>query len=597
VGSGLNPRGFISPIASNALNFYKYKFEGSFFENGKEINRIKVIPRRKYEPLFSGYINIIEDEWRLQSVQLTILKEQQMQLLDTLNIEQIYVPLKNTWVIKQQLIYPAGKLFSFDFFGTFIQVYDKFDVEPSFKKNFFNNTIIKYFDSSNKKTFAYWDSIRTIPLLTEEIKDYKKKDSLEQVKKDPKYLDSLDRVRNKVTFNKLFSFGSNFGHEKNKTIFYLPPIVSALESYNTVEGYLLNYSATFSKAYKNSRKRFSITPAIRYGFSNKHFNAYLNGQYSYGKKYLNSIMFSGGKRVYQFNNAGPIDPANNSLSTLFWQHNYMKIYEAKFASLGYSKDLGDGFNIGVLAQYQRRMPLNNTVDSLRGKVLTPNYPYEITSANMTEHNAFITTLSLIWRPGAKYMELPDRKINLGSKYPTFRLSITKGIDKILGSDVDYAKWKFTVSDNLNMKLGGRFSYRLEAGGFFNANKTFIPDYNHFLGNQTAIASQYLNSFQLMPYYQYSNTEKTYGAAHAEYHLNGLLSNKIPGFRKLNCFFVVGGNALYMNSSNYYYEAFFSIENIFKVARIDFVAGFQPDKTNSTGIRFSMPLMKNGGQGN
>ncbi|MBC7721709.1 MAG: carboxypeptidase-like regulatory domain-containing protein, partial [Pedobacter sp.] len=54
LGRGLNPRGFISPIAKNALNFYKYHFEGTFYENGKEISRIKVIPKRKYEPLFSG---------------------------------------------------------------------------------------------------------------------------------------------------------------------------------------------------------------------------------------------------------------------------------------------------------------------------------------------------------------------------------------------------------------------------------------------------------------------------------------------------------------------------------------------------------------
>ncbi len=37
----LNPRGFVSPIADGALNFYKYKFLGSFYEDGKEINTLK----------------------------------------------------------------------------------------------------------------------------------------------------------------------------------------------------------------------------------------------------------------------------------------------------------------------------------------------------------------------------------------------------------------------------------------------------------------------------------------------------------------------------------------------------------------------------
>src|SRR5688572_8006336 len=37
IGSNLNPRGFVSPIAAQALQFYRYKYEGSFYEDGKEI--------------------------------------------------------------------------------------------------------------------------------------------------------------------------------------------------------------------------------------------------------------------------------------------------------------------------------------------------------------------------------------------------------------------------------------------------------------------------------------------------------------------------------------------------------------------------------
>ncbi len=48
----LSPRGYVSPIADGALNYYKYKFLGSFIEDGKEINQIRVIPKRRFEPLF-----------------------------------------------------------------------------------------------------------------------------------------------------------------------------------------------------------------------------------------------------------------------------------------------------------------------------------------------------------------------------------------------------------------------------------------------------------------------------------------------------------------------------------------------------------------
>ena len=591
IGRGLNPRGFISPIATNALNFYKYHFEGTFYENGKEISRIKVIPKRKYEPLFSGYITIIENDWRLQSVQLTVLKDQQMQLLDTLILEQLYVPLNNTWVIKQQVIAPAGKFFTFDFFGSFLQVYENFDLDHQFKKKFFDNTLLKIYDSANKKPMAYWDSIRPIPLLETEAKDYKKKDSLEQARKDPRYLDSLDKVRNKITFNKLFLTGMNFSNEKKKSnLTFQPLLYLAGVLYNPVEGRHFEYGINYSKQF-SGRRQLIIEPVFRYGFSNMHFNPYLNTTYSFGKKYLNNISFSGGQKVFQLNNANPINEFNNTLAAFYWQHNHIKIYEAAFARLSLNKGLGDGFTLNLSAQYQDRKPLENTIDSLKGKAFEPNYPTELTNKNIVAHQAFTATATITWRPGAKYAELPDRKINLGSKYPTFNLSLTQGVNGIFGSDVDFTKWYFSMTDDLNLKIGGRVSYNISAGGFINANKAFVPDYNHFIGNQTALANTYLSSFQLLPYYQFSNTEKFYTEGHVEYHLNGLLTNKIPLLRKWNWFFVVGGNGLYINQNSNYYEAFFGIENIFKVIRVDIIKGFQAKGESVTGIRVAVPFFR------
>jgi hypothetical protein len=590
---GLNPRGFVSPISDNALNFYKYKLRGTFFENGRMVNHIQVIPKRKYEPLFSGYINIIEDEWRLQSVQLTLLKEQQMQLLDTLKIDQIYVPYKKSWVIKQQVIYPSGKFLLFDFFGNFIQVYDKFNTEPTFAKKFFNNTIIEFKDSSNKKPLAYWDTIRPVPLLPEEIKDYKKKDSLEQARKDPKYLDSLDRKSNKVTFGKLFLFGQSFENRYKKTSISISPLISLLSSINTVEGYVLSFSGSYNKVYKG-RKSLSITPYIRYGTSNYHYQAQLSGRYTFGKKYRNEFYASGGQNVFQFNNNNPIAPNINTISTVYYTRNYMKLYQAAFAKIGYEKALGDGVIFNIEGEYQDRSPLENTYLKVWRQVdnrqYTPNYPVDVFTSNIVKHQALSATASIKYSPGTKYIEFPDRKESVGSKYPTFSLSLTQGINSLFGSDVDYTKWHGGVNGGINMKLLGRIRYKVEVGGFLNTNKVFAPDYTHYLGNQTAFASQYMEGFQLLPYYKMSNTSNFYTEGHLEYHLNGLLSNKVPGFRELNWFFVVGGNALLIQPNQQYYEAFFSIENIFKVIRLDAVQAFSQSGKGIAGIRFSMPLV-------
>ena len=594
VGRGLNPRGFISPISSNALNYYKYKYEGSFIENDQLINRIKIIPKRSYEPLFNGYINIIEDEWRIQSVDVVLLKNQQLQFLDTLKIQQLYVPLNKKWIIKQQVIYPAGKFFNFDFFGSIAQVYNKFNLNPNFSKGSFNSTILKFTDSSNKKTVAYWDSVRPLPLSKAETTDFIKKDSLEQAKKDPKYLDSLDKKNNKLNLFKILITGQNFNNTKSNITYKIDPLLVSTFQFNTVEGWVTNLELEYLKQYSN-RKTLQITPTFRYGFSNKHFNPSVLTRYTFGKKYFNSISLNFGSNVYQFDNNNPIPHFLNTFSTLNWTNNYMKIYEARFFKITHSSGLGNGLTLKTNINFQHRLPLENTTDyywkKIENRAYTPNYPSTITNSNIPEHKAFSLTTELIWKPGGKYIEFPDRKISVGSKYPTFSLSFTQGIPTLLGSNIDYSKWQFSMSDNLNLKLFGRFKYKVNVGGFAHASNVYVPDMNHLIGNQMAFSSDYLNSFQLLTYYTFSNTAKLYTTAHTAYHLNGFLTNKIPGFKKLNWFFVVGGNSFYNHDKHQgYYEAYFSVENIFRFLRIDFIKAFSSSETiENTAIKLTTSL--------
>lgn len=175
MSNAFNPRGFISPIADNALNYYKYKYLGSFYENGLEICRIKVTPKRKQEPLFTGFITIIEGRWCIHSVQLNLLKEQQLQLVDTVSYEQIYTPINNQWVVKQQVSNIVGSFLGFKFYGSFLQVYNQYEINKNFGPKYFSNIIIKYLDSSNKKSLQFWDSARPVALLPSEAIDFIKK--------------------------------------------------------------------------------------------------------------------------------------------------------------------------------------------------------------------------------------------------------------------------------------------------------------------------------------------------------------------------------------------------------------------------------------
>jgi hypothetical protein len=541
-----------------------------------------------------------------------LTKESQLELLDTLQIKQIHFPVSNeVWRTKDQVVYFAFNILGVDAVGNFLNVFNNYDVNPGFAKKYFNNVIVKYDTAVNKKPKTYWDSVRPVPLEPDEIKDYKVKDSMFRYQRDSgftqHYRDSLRRMQGNVSVGNILWNGftrSNYDPKKWTSITWQPLLKQV--SYNTVEGVAANAEATIKRAFPDVSRELSFTPHVRYGFSNTHFNAW--GTLNWNKRNFwwnhdslndeidagfgrSNFSFSGGKRVSQFNKDEPITPLLNSIYTLFFNHNYMKIYENYFAELNYDGRTGGGVEYNINLLYEDRLPLDNTTDFAIIKYdslkFTPNYPFEIIDKQFARHQAVILTASIEYQPGQRFIQYPHYKMPLGSKYPTFTLSYQKGLRNALGSDVDFDKWNFTIADHMNFKLAGEFRYNIDIGGFLNDNLVFAQDYRHFNGNQTIFASKYLNSFQVAPYYANSTTASFYATAHAEHHFNGFLTNKIPLFKRLNWNLVAGTNAFYVNSSNNYVEAFAGLENILKIFRIDVVGSYLNGSSGQVACRIGL----------
>jgi hypothetical protein len=595
-----NSRGFVSPIADGALRFYKYKMLGSFVENGKTINTIRVTPKRNYEPLFSGIINIVDDEWAIHSFDFSLTKKSQLEIIDTLQISQLHIPLdKGIWRVKNQVIYFNLKLFGIDVIGSFLSVYSDYKINPVFDKKLFDKTIIIYDSAVNKKQRNYWDSIRPIPLMEDEQYDYKFKDSMLVVKLDSEAIynniDTLKKRQGKIKLKSLFFPGINRTHysKTNQYKWGIEPLLTNTQ-FNTVEGLSLILSGYYEKRFKKYKSKLTITPNFRYGFVNTHFNSWLDvnwRKYDAGlsdeiKNY--NIGFSVGKKVEQYNSSNPIIPLVNTISTLFDGKNEMKIYEKYFASISYNQTFENGVIIKFSSFYEDRMPLENSTSYTFYKKninrITSNSPLNKYFTNLDiKQQAFVANASISFKPGQRYIQFPKRKVPIGSDYPTFSIGYSKGINGVFGSDVDFDKWNFDIQDDKNFKLLGLLKYKLSMGGFLNNKVVFLQDLKHFNSNAVRASSNYVNGFQLMNSYINSNTAKLYYETHLEHHFNGLLTNKIPYFKKLNWNLVGGCNTYFINNNDRYEEVFVGLENIFKIFRLDFVTAFQNGKYQNASL--------------
>ena len=84
----------ISPLAPNAFSYYKFVYEGFFYEGDVAVNKIKVIPKRPSQQTYSGYIYIVDKLWNIHSIDVT-----NTAFYGELSIKQVYAPIKErSWL-------------------------------------------------------------------------------------------------------------------------------------------------------------------------------------------------------------------------------------------------------------------------------------------------------------------------------------------------------------------------------------------------------------------------------------------------------------------------------------------------------------------
>ena len=199
----------ISPLANNSTNYYRFKLEGTFFdENNNQINKIKLIPRRDKEPVFEGYIYIVDDSWAIYAIDFDIKGYRMQQpFLETLNLQQnfTYNSSNGIWAKNSQTFDFKAGAFGIKFTANFTHVYTNYVFHDSFEKKTFGKEVVYIEEEANKKDDSYWNTMSPVPLTEEETTDYHKKDSIQELKKSKPYLDSIDRKHNRFRIGSIIS--------------------------------------------------------------------------------------------------------------------------------------------------------------------------------------------------------------------------------------------------------------------------------------------------------------------------------------------------------------------------------------------------------
>ena len=583
--------GLISPIASNAFSYYKYKLVGSFYDtNSRLINKIKLIPKRKNDRVFDGFIYIVEDDWALYGTDVTATGAQiGIPVLNSLELKQGYQYSEEIagWVLTNQTIGFDVSFFGIKQNGKFSYVYSDYNFKPSFSENNFTNEVLSFEKDALKKDTIFWNKLRPVQLTKEEATDYKIKDSIKIIRKSKPYLDSIDSKGNRFGWLDPITGYSFRNSYKNSSFSYNGPLLKS--GFNTVQGFYTGAGFRYFEQINKYGKWWNAGVNAEYGFSDKR----LRPTFFFTKKWNNfsrpRLNISGGVTTSQFNGREPILKFGNTLRSLFFGINYMKIYEKTFTKIAYSEEIKNGVYFSSSLEYAKRTPLFNTTNYSFVRESQNEYnsnnpldEKDFINGAFKEHNIATLNVGANFVFGQKYATYPNSKINEGNdKYPKLSVNYTKRFgakNSALNSDL------FTANIRQDVRAGnyGNFQYQIRAGAFLKKKDIAFMDNLQANGNQLLFPIDTgLNSFNLLEYYKFYTNDK-YAEAHVEHNFKGAVLSKIPLLNKLNFHLVGGVKALFMTDKNPYTEYSVGLGNIgfgkWRFLRIDYV------KSNYAGIK-------------
>ncbi len=567
---------YVSPLNSNAFNYYKF-FEGdSTVENGDTIKEVRFVPKRDYERAFSGFLWINKSNLAVESVEMHLNKtaninfvkdisysEDYTQVYDSASDNLVYMPYKFISAVKFEsglallgLPVPESKN-SMQFIIRNTTVTDKIKLNTGEPDVVVAHLIKKEQTTNWDKPDTYWKQNRPDPLTLHEKNIYKMVDSLKENKLFQRDI-------------KLVAFAGtgywDFGSELR-----IGPYSSFLSS-NSLEGWRFRLGFW---TMPGINKKINLFGYGAYGTKDQKLKGMLGIKYVWNEaKWAKSTISYGSDYDFIIDHDDELDKDNIINSFLRKKIPYSRMY-IRQGMLKHEQYISQNFSAKAILSYKeidpvfdfKYRPINPEIDKPFDSVFAKILP--VTSA----------TFGIRYAHKERTKILNYDNILLGSFYPIITANYTYSFEygKAL---FEFNKIDMSIEQRLRLPPKSFLYYKIAAGKTFGTLPYLLLDIP--AGNEYYVASKYL--FNTMAPYEFAADH--YISLHTRFYLGGVLFDKIPllqkwGWRERFSFNAYWGgmskaNQDYNKNSNFnllnngpFMEASAGIENIFHILSVEY----------------------------
>lgn len=466
----------LSPLNGQSRIHYKYYLDSLSYINDKLCLKIIVKPRYKSTKLVEGYMWLSTDDWSVNNFEFEgaydliefKLKTQMGNTPDTkylpcyMDIDMHFRFLKN----HLQMQYSGWidyKEVNFTNIGEIIYIKKnrgKYNLSNSYTLTCDTSRLVSDIDSFSK--------MRPFPLNDEEELLYSgKKERIEKIIMKQKK-DSIESMKQP----KSLVFWGQVGDALINSYDIDLPKVGSIKCSPIINPLLLSYShrngISYKQVYKYNKlfydgRLLRIAPQVGFNFTKKELYAKADIEYVYNPRKHGALELhvGNGNRIYS---SVVLDQlAAMPDSTFSFDGLDLDYFKDIYVNVSHNIEIVNGLNLWTgLAMHWR---------------YTKSTP-ELDARVRSKYNSFAPRVRIEWTPGMYYYMNGNRKINVGSYYPTFIADYERGI-KVFKSSGEYERLELSAEQVIKVRDIHHIAYHIGCGFFLNQKDMYFVDYVNF----------------------------------------------------------------------------------------------------------------------
>lgn len=325
---------------------------------------------------------------------------------------------------------------------------------------------------------AFWARHRAIPLQAREAEVIRNFKLANQQKPVGDTVNSSQQNGKRVQlFAQRMALNSKY-KVKSTMIGYSGLLNPLMLGYSSIDGVTYRQKLSFNFDLKKSRT-FNVNAFAGYMFRRKEFFTDVTSTWNYEPFYQGNVSLSAGIGNPTYSSLF-IDEIEKNLenSTIQFEDIAVDYFKDYYVKLFNDYELFNGFVSTIGVEYHIRQPLKNN-RSAASPVSREENPIEDI---LVTKKAFAPYLRLSWTPEQYYRYEGRQKIYVRSRFPTFKIELSRSYRDVFGSTSQYNRIEFDMSQNIPLGPMSSFQYHVGAGRFINQSTEYFADFTFFAKN-------------------------------------------------------------------------------------------------------------------